>query len=59
MIGVLLTQLVAPLPDRSIGHDDAAGEQQLFHITVAKTEAEVQPNAMGDDLAGKRWFLSR
>ena len=37
--------------ERQAGAYTANGtvEQQLFHIAVAETEAEVQPNAMGDD----------
>ena len=57
MIGVLLAKRAAPLPDRFIGHDDAAGEQQLFDVAVAETEAEVQPNAMADDLSWKAVML--
>jgi hypothetical protein len=41
LIGIGLPKLPAPLPDRFIGHDDSAGEQQFFHIAVAEAEAEV------------------
>jgi phage tail sheath protein FI len=30
-------------------HNDAPGEQQLFDIAIAETEAEVQLDAMADD----------
>ena len=53
IISVLLAKLAAPLPDRFIGHEDPAGEQQLFHIPVAQAEAEVEPDAMADDLGRK------
>jgi hypothetical protein len=34
-------------------HDNPAGEEELFHIAVAETEAEVQPDAVADDLGRK------
>jgi hypothetical protein len=49
-IRIRLAELAAPLPDGFIGHDNPTGEQQFFDIAVAETEAEVQPNAMADDL---------
>ena len=36
--------LAAPLPDGFIGYSDPTGEQELFHIAVAETGAEVQPD---------------
>jgi hypothetical protein len=50
LIGVLLTKLAAPLPHRFVGHDDAVGEQELFHVAVAEAEGEIQPDAVADDL---------
>jgi hypothetical protein len=50
LIRLRLAELAAPLPDGFIRHDDAPGEQELFHITVAETEAAVQPDAMADNL---------
>jgi Resolvase, N terminal domain len=41
------------IADGLIRDDDSAGEQQLFHIPVAQAEAEVEPDAMADDLSGK------
>jgi hypothetical protein len=49
LMGVRLAEPLAPLPDGFIGHHDAPGEQQLFDIALAETEAEVQPDAMADD----------
>jgi hypothetical protein len=48
---ILLTELAIPLADRFIGHNDATGEQELFHIAVAEAEAERQPHRMADDLS--------
>jgi hypothetical protein len=53
LIGIRLLELLASLPERFVRHDDPAGEQQLFDITVAEAEAKVQPNAMADDLGRK------
>jgi hypothetical protein len=50
LMGIRLAELPAPLPDGFIGHNDAPGEQPLFDIAIAETEAEVQPDAMADDL---------
>jgi hypothetical protein len=40
-----------------IRHDDAPGEQKLFHVAVAETKAEVQPDAMADDFRWKSVVL--
>jgi hypothetical protein len=50
LIGIWLPKLPAPLPDGFIRHDNTPGEQQLFDIAIAEAEAEVQPDAMADDL---------
>src|SRR5688572_19975993 len=57
LIGILLAKLTAPLADRFIGHDDTTSEQELFHVAVAETKAEVQPDAMADDFNGKTMML--
>ena len=59
LIGIGLPELQAPFADRFIGHEDPAGEQQLFHITVAQAEAEVEPDAMADDLGRKPMVFVR
>ena len=51
LIGIGLPELQAPLPDGFIGHDHPTGEQEFFDIAVAETEAEVQPDAIADDLS--------
>jgi hypothetical protein len=50
LVRIVLTELAAPLADRFIGHDDATGEQELFHISVAEAEAEIEPDRVADDL---------
>jgi hypothetical protein len=57
LIGICLPELLAPLPDRFIRDDDAPGEQELFHVAVAETKAEVQPDAMADDFRWKSVIL--
>jgi hypothetical protein len=50
LIGLRLSEFSAPLPDRLVGDDDATGEQELFHITVAEAKPEIQPDAVADAL---------
>jgi hypothetical protein len=56
-IRIGLTELAAPLPDGFIGHDNPSGEQEFFDIAVAETEAEVQPDAVADDLGWETVIL--
>jgi hypothetical protein len=49
-IRIGLAGRAAPLPDRLIGHDDAASEEELFHIAVAEAEPTTEPDAMTNDL---------
>jgi hypothetical protein len=53
LIGIRLAKLAAPLAAGFVGHDHAACQEQLFHITVAEAEADVQPDAIADDLGRK------
>jgi hypothetical protein len=53
LIGIPLPEPPAPLPDRFVGHDNTAGEQQLFDVARAQAEAVIQPDAMTDDLGRK------
>jgi hypothetical protein len=46
-----------PLANCFIGHDDPTSEQELFHVSVAETKAEVQPDAIADDFNGKTMIL--
>jgi hypothetical protein len=57
LMSIGLAKLPAPFPDYFIRHDDATGEQELFHVAVAQLEAEVQPDAMADDFNGKTMIL--
>jgi hypothetical protein len=57
LLGLRLAELPAPLPARFIGHEDPAGEQQLFHITVAQAAAEVEPDAMAHAVGRKTRVL--
>jgi hypothetical protein len=51
LIGIRLAELSAPLANGLIGHDHATGEQHLFDIPITEAKAEVQPDAMTDDLS--------
>jgi hypothetical protein len=50
LIGIGLPELQAPLPSGLVGHDNPTGEQELFHIAIAQTEAKIESDAMSDDL---------
>ena len=49
----------APLPERFIGHDHATGEPQRFDVTLAETQAAVQPDAWADACDGHTLRLVR
>jgi hypothetical protein len=57
LISILLPKLATPLPDGFIRHDHPADEQEFFHVTVAQTEAVIQPDAMADDLSREAVIL--
>jgi hypothetical protein len=50
LIGILWAKLTAPLADRFIGQDDATSKQELFHVVVTETKAEVPPDAMANNV---------
>jgi hypothetical protein len=50
LMGIGLAARAAPLPYRFLRHDAATGEQELLPIAGAETEAEIQPDAMTDEL---------
>jgi hypothetical protein len=50
LVGIGLPELVAPIPHRFIGQDDAACGHQRFDVPVAEAKAKVQPDTMTDDL---------
>lgn len=51
LIGIGLAECPTPFTDGLIGDDDAAREQEFFHIAVAEADAERQPQRMADDLS--------
>jgi hypothetical protein len=50
LIRIYLAEFATSLTDGFIGHEDATDESECFHIAVAEAEAEVEPDAMADDL---------
>ena len=57
LVSVDLAELAAPLPNRCVGHEDAARGKEFFDITVAEGETEVEPDGVAMISAGKRWPL--
>jgi hypothetical protein len=57
LVGILLTKLPTPLPNRFIRHDHAAFKEELFHIAEAQAEAKVESYGVADDLHGKPVML--
>jgi hypothetical protein len=53
----ITTKFPTPLADGLIGHDDPTSEQELFHVTIAETEPEIQPDTVADDLGRKAVIL--
>jgi hypothetical protein len=49
---ICLPKLSAPVAHRVVGQGDAACGHELFDIAIAETEADIQPDAVADDL---RW----
>jgi hypothetical protein len=47
---IVRTELLTPLPDRLIGHDDSALGEEILDISEAQAEAMVSPNCIADDL---------
>src|ERR1700759_866256 len=63
-VGELAAKFQTPLPDRLIGHRDAASRQYLFDHAKAEREPKIQPKRVADDLsresiAGVNWVPSR
>ena len=58
-IGIVLSELAAPLTDGFVGHDDATFKQEFCHISVAETEARVSPDGMTDNLTGEAMTFVR
>jgi hypothetical protein len=58
LIGVLLAEFATPLAEGFVCDDNPTGEQQLFDIAVAETEAEKQPlDSKADDLGWEMVIL--
>ena len=47
---IVRTELLTPLPDRLIGHDDSALGEKILDIPEAQAEAMVSPDRIADDL---------
>ena len=47
---VFRSELGTPLPDRLVGDDHAADQDELLDLTEAQREAVIQPYAVRDDL---------
>jgi hypothetical protein len=59
VIRVWLPELLVPLADGLVGHDDPTSEQELFHITIAEAKPEIEPDGVADDLRRKTMILVR
>lgn len=53
LIGILLSKLFAPLPNRFVRHLNAAIEHHFLDVTVAQRKGEVEPDTGTNDLDGK------
>ncbi len=53
IVGKGLAKLPAPLTHRLVQHDHTACCEQLFDISKAEIEAEIQPHRMCDDVVRK------
>jgi hypothetical protein len=47
------TELLTPLPDRFIGHDDAALGEKILDVPKTQAEAMISPDRIADDLGRK------
>jgi hypothetical protein len=57
LIGKILSKLPTPFAHHCMGHHDATGEQELFHIAIAEAETEIQPAPVADDLGWEAVIL--
>jgi hypothetical protein len=57
LVGIDLPELAAPIAHSLVRQDDAALGHQLFDVTVAETEAKVQPGTVADNLGRKPMAL--
>src|SRR5215475_4687291 len=57
LIRIVLPEGATPLPDGFIRHNNAAGEQEFFDISIAQAEAIIEPHAVADDVRRKAVVL--
>jgi hypothetical protein len=57
LMGVLRAKLATPLPDRLVGHHDAAGKQELFHVPLPEANPDIQPDRVTDKLGAEAVVL--
>jgi hypothetical protein len=48
LIGIGLSEFLAPLPDRFVRDDHPAGEHECFAIAIAEAEPEIKPDRVAD-----------
>ena len=53
LIGILLPEFLAPLPDRFVGDFDSAIQHHFLDIPVAQGERVIEPNAVAHNFAGE------
>jgi hypothetical protein len=51
LIGVCQAKRSAPFADGFIGHEHPTDEQEVFHVTMAQRDAEIQPDRVTDDFS--------
>jgi hypothetical protein len=51
LLGLLLPDCHPPLPDGLVGHEEATGKPPRLDLAVAEPAADVQPDAVTDDLS--------
>jgi hypothetical protein len=57
LIGAGWPRLHTPLANAVVGHDDPAGESQLFDIAMAQTEAAIPPHLRAAELSREAVIL--
>ncbi len=50
LVGIVRTELHAPLPNGFTGNDDSSLSQQIFDVCKAQREPMVEPHGLADDL---------
>ena len=57
--GVDCSELVTPESDRFSGYSNASLGQQVFNISVAQIESEIEPDGIGNDIWRETMTLIR